>query len=234
MERKTDDHPRKLVRGQLCFLGGNWIGKGAQEDANPLATWRRELSEELTLKRAKRDTHELQLLGHHTSQDLPPTEISGATVTPEDEHQLEALKETMRQAAVHYGEFLNTTPKAAYDAADPENKQAGHTGLTCYFAVPLEDADWEVLCRLQDKFGNLSGDANTVITSLDEIIAKDIKTAWAHDLVLRKFFRDHGFKEAEQLPLVPGMSSVPVGHPPFGTYAEYLNIYDVLKNPFNT
>ena len=50
LEIKDDGHPVKLVRRQLCPIGGNWIGEAGRQDTNPFATYLRELEEETGMK----------------------------------------------------------------------------------------------------------------------------------------------------------------------------------------
>jgi hypothetical protein len=155
---------------------------------------------------------------------------SSVEATAEDKKNLDWLKRVIVGSAVPFGDFLNTTPKAALDAADPTNKREGFTTLSSYWAVPLREDAWKDLVALQSKFGNLSNESMTLITSLDEIIASGTKTSFAHDRVLQCFCLNRGLPAAKDLPLVPGLQSVWMG-PALQTYEEYLERYDVAKKP---
>ncbi len=92
------------------------------------------------------------------------------------------------------------------------------------------ETDWAALVFLQQKFGNLSNESLTLITSLSEIVRTNTKTAFAHDRVLQRFFLTQGLKEAHDLPLVPTLKSLEAGKP-LPTYRDYLEQYDVSRKP---
>jgi hypothetical protein len=230
IEIKTDGHPIVLVRRQLCFLGGNWIGENAKGDVGPLDTLRREIREELSLDRPSGSSVELMLLGQAATQLFEPTPISGKLITPGDVNDLFGIRETICYKAVPFGSYLNTVTREALDAADPNNKRNGFTTLACYFAVPLNDEEWETLVRLQMDFGNLSNESITLLTSLPEMVRLRTKTAFGHDQVLRDFFLAMGLSEAKNLSMVLGITSQFAG-PPMATYQDYLAVYDIAKKP---
>lgn len=231
IEVKDDGHPIKLVRRQLCPIGGNWIGKAAARDINTFMTFARELDEELSFDRPVRNSVELAQMDMAVDQTFAPTPIKGVEATKDDRLTLQHLKDAILVSAVAFGDYLNTVPKAALDAADPANKRDGFTTLVSYWLVRLVEDDWRRLCSLQSKFGNLSNESLALVTSLDEIIQTNTKTAFAHDRVLQEFFYQFGYTNAEQFPLVPGLESVRKRTSPFSSYAEYLDHYDVAKMP---
>ncbi len=230
IEMKDDGHPIKLVRHQLCPIGGNWIGDAAKNDRNPLATFRRELHEELSFDHPMRNSVELAQMGMAKAASFAPTPSNEVTPTVVDIFLLNQLKETIRDSARPFGDYLNTVPREALDAADPANKRDGFTSLASYWTVGLNELAWDRLCKLQKKFGNLSNESITMVTSLDEILRTNTKTAFGHDRVLRQFWLNMEFHQAAQLPLVPGLESVPQGRP-LNSYDEYLQLYDVAKMP---
>lgn len=230
MEIKDDSHPIKLVRHQLCFIGGNWIGEGAKGDINTFGTFKRELYEELSFDRLARDSVELNFLGQADIEQFAPIPQPAAEILPEDRESLSDLKRVIIDSAMPFGDFLNTVEKAALDAADPANKRDGFTDLSSYWVIALQENTWKNLLRLQMKFKNLSNESCTIITSLEEIIRTDTKTAFAHDRVLKRFFLQHGLALANDLPLVPNVQSREAGMP-LPTYKDYLEQYEVAKRP---
>ena len=86
-----------------------------------------------------------------------------------------------------------------------------------------------MLSGLQERFKNLSNESITLITSLEEIIRTGTKTSFVHDRVLQRFFLGRGFKKAENLPLVPELTSVAAGMP-LPTYRDYLERYEVIRH----
>jgi hypothetical protein len=229
LEVKDDGHPIMLVRRQLCFIGGNWIGEGAKGDGNTLGTFKRELKEEICFERPMRDSVELNLLGQGGVEKFVPTPIT-TEATPADKINLKRLKGIIGGSAVPFGDFVNTVEKAAFDAADPGNKLEGISALVSYWTVALSEDDWKGLLGLQMKFGNLSAESLTIITSLEEIIGTGTKTAFGHDRVLREFFLCRGLNMAKNLPLVPNIRSEKVGVP-LPAYEDYLARYEVVKKP---
>lgn len=229
--RKDKTHQIMLGRDQLCPIGGNWIGETAKGDLNPLETFRRELREEISFDRPIRSSKELAQMGMAEAKTFAPTPIGGIEITEEDREDLAKLKDVITRSATPFGDYLNTVPKAALDAADPTNKRDGFTTLASYYMVPLNNRNWERLEDLQHKFGNLSNESATLIVDLGTIVARNMKIAFAHDRVLKEFWIQMGFKpKAERLPLVPGLDSQLMSMP-LSTYAAYLERYDVAKKP---
>ena len=146
IEMKDDGHPIKLVRRQLCPIGGNWIGSQAAHDQNTFATFERKLREELSLTRFTRDSGELAQMDLAEAQKFAPTPVNKVEATNFDLPGLENLKDTMVRNAYAFGDYLNTVPKSALDAADPSNKRDGFTTLTSYWTIYLRANDWENLC----------------------------------------------------------------------------------------
>ena len=230
IEMKDGGHPIKLVRGQLCPIGGNWIGEAAKADRNTRDTFLREVDEELSFERPIRDSIELALLGQAGITNFTPTPAPTVKPTARERQDLEYIKAVIKTSAFEFGDYLDTVSKDALDAADPENKRDGFTTLASYWQVPLERDQWQVLTRLQKKFGNLSNESITLVTSLDEIVRTGTKTAFGHDGVLKLFFQLRGYVAAQYFPLVAGVKSVFAG-PPLATYEAYLEKYDVAKKP---
>jgi hypothetical protein len=229
IERKTD-HPLRLANGRLCPIGGNWIGDGARNDLRPLDTLRREIMQELTHLRPHRNVDELVALGMATAEQFKPTPLNKEPLTSDEIAQLNLLKHVICSGLTPFGSFLNHVPKSALDAADPNNQRPGFTSLVNYFTVGLNKDQWDLLSTLQCKTGNLSNESITLITTLDEIIQRGTLTAFAHDRVLRGFFLSRGLNQAWNLPLVPGLESIPVGMP-LPTYVEYMKHYQIKNLP---
>lgn len=230
LEMKDDGHPIKLVRRQLCFIGGNWIGEEARKDRGPLDTFRRELIEEISFERPIRDSVELALLGLADAESFMPAPALRNMVTEDDRTWLQEFKWAACDNCVPFGDFINTVTKAALDAADPENERDTFTGLICYWAVPLNESCWHELGYLQHKFGSLSNESISVVTSLQELVKNRTKTAFGHDRVLQRFFLAYGLKEAGSLSLVDGVESEHVGTT-LASYSDYMERYEILRKP---
>ncbi|HEY4510354.1 MAG TPA: hypothetical protein VJJ73_00775, partial [Candidatus Paceibacterota bacterium] len=227
IEVKDDEHPIVYARRKLCFIGGNWIGEGAKSDRGPLDTFKRELREELSFDRPIRSSVELRLLGMATGTEEFKPSPQSTQPTELDRHQLENLKLVICRGIAPFGTFLNTVPKKVLDAADPENKREGFTTLACYWVCALDEVRWRSLCLLQKKFGNLSNESLTLITTLHEIIESGTRM-YGHDLALKNFFIAMGFPEARKI--VNYIECEEVGTA-LATYEDYLERYEVVKRP---
>ncbi|MDD2731748.1 MAG: hypothetical protein PHI53_00970 [Candidatus Pacebacteria bacterium] len=230
IEVKDDTHPIKLVRRQLCPIGGNWIGDNAKNDRDTFDTFKREVEEEISFDRPIRDSVELNLLGASEANAFVPAPASDIKAQPEDSETLSQIKKVIFSSAAAFGDFLNTVTRAALYAADPDNEREGFTTLASYWMVSLREDIWKDLRRLQKRFKNLSNESITLFTSLGQIICNNIKVAFAHDRVLQRFFLAHGLRGADNMPLVPGLKSEGVGMP-LQSYQEYLKRYEVAKKP---
>ena len=230
IEVKDDGHPTKLVRRQLCVIGGNWVGEAAKYDRNPLATCRREFKEEISFERPIRDGVELKLLGMSSKEEkFAPSPIE---MKPREDEvkQLEELKEVICASCCPFGDYNLVVRKAALDKADPDNKKPDMSGIFVYFVVSLAEIHWQMLKRLQDKFNNLSCESTTIITSLSDIIAANTKTAFGHDRVLQRFFLAMGLAEAKYLPLQAHHEARFIGTT-LPSYDDYLAKFSVMKKP---
>jgi hypothetical protein len=232
IEMKDDGHPIRLVRRQLCPIGGNWIGKGAKWDSGPQATVLREVTmEELSFDHPSRDSVELVELGHTTDTVFTaPTKRTDMEVSQEDKADMDTLKSVIQNSLTPFADFLDTVSKDAMDSVDPANKREGFTVLSSYFTVGLDEEIWAKLVCLQEKFGNLSNESVTLITSLSKIIESNTYTAFGHDRPLQMFFASHGLADAAKLPLAEGVNSLFIGAPR-SSYADYAGDFTAAKKP---
>ncbi len=229
LEVKDNGHPVKLVHGQYCFIGGNWIGENAKYDRNWRDTLNREVLEELTFDRPIRSGEELVQLGLADICQFSPTTIA-AVPNVTDLNDLGDLRAEIMNGSVPFGMFLNTVSKEAMDAADPANTRQCFSTLCSYGMMPISEKKWQRLERLQVKFQNLSNESITMITSLDEILKKNLKGAFGHDQVLRSFWLAMGLRGVKEMPIVQGVASHSAG-PAFATYQDCLEMYDIAKKP---
>lgn len=228
IEMKDGGYPWKAIRNTGCTQGGNWVGEHARADTGPLQTLQRELREELSFNRPVRDSEELQALFDtgEAGGSPPPVE----NVTTADARSLLRFTEAMLDRVLPYGTFLTTVNRALLDAADAENGQDTFTMLVAYFSVGLADQEWQELVGLQEKFGNLSNESLSRLTSLHEIVEKEIPIAFGHDRVLQSFLLARGFGKARDMVLMPHVECVFAG-PPADSYDEYLHRFDVQRTP---
>lgn len=242
IDMKDATYPVKAFALKLLGLGGNWVGPGAINDGNPKGTVSREIKEELSVRKplGKVDDAELaQILGQATStRNIDRNNVEPSEADLDD---LEIIKRTIVDSLTHFGDYIEFVPKMVFDRTDPENKRlfdraeggektSDFQGLVSVWIAGLEDNVWTKLVRLQSKFGNLSNESISVITSLGEIVERKIEAGWGQDRVLRDFFQSFGFNETNCFPLIPDVEATPTGKH-FETFEEYLEHYAVVRHP---
>ncbi len=227
---KDDGHPIKLYRRGLCCIGGNWIGEQAKNDLNPLATYKREVGEELSFGKTTASTLELRLLGLQPEGNFYSVPTTGVVPSTDDESALMEIKNILTSRCAPFGTWINFITKRALDAADQKNTREGFSTLSCYWTTALKEDEWKTLVGLQKKFGNLSNESITVVTSLDEILESGVSGAFVHEQVLQQFFLSFGFKEAMKMRIIPHQTSTYAGTA-LASYDEYLERFEVVKHP---
>ena len=221
IEVKDDGYPLKRFRRCLCPIGGNWIGERAKGDRNPLDTARREINEELTLERMIASTLELKLLGIETEGNFYQTPKKNYIPNSEEIKTLAELKQIITENCTPFGDFLYHFRISQKESLMP---------LVSYWLVALREDEWDRLVNLQKKFGNLSNESITIITSLKEIIETGTRVAFGHDRALQKFFLSFGLSDAHQMPLMGGITSKEMGKT-LVSYEEYMAQYDIKRKP---
>ena len=196
----------------------------------PLDTFIREVNEELTLEKGLVSTLELRQLGIEPKVDSYKLRDPDAIPTKEDYWMLKEVKEAIIKKCEPFGDYIVNLPKVVLDQADPLNKHQGYVCIVSYWKVFLDEITWEKLTKLQEKFHNLSSESLTIITSLQEIVSTNIKTAFGHDRPLKDFFLSCGLTKAEKLPLVEGILAERIGLPR-RSWSAYFQDYYIVRKP---
>lgn len=230
---KDGGYPIKAFRWMHCPIGGNWIGQNALGDASPLATFRRELTEELSLDKQRIFTGETKQLGIDSEQQSYTVPKNDVIPTEKDYENLNYLKLIFSSDAKPFGDFRVIVPKSVFDKGVPDNTLGDIPSLFTYYLVSVRENDWRILEYLHEKFGNLSVESLAVVTSLDEIISTPRYTCCGHDRIMKEFFTQMGCVNASQYPLLEGITCESMGMP-FGSYDKYLEHYEVLRRPLRT
>lgn len=230
---KDGGYPIKAFRWMHCPIGGNWIGKSALGDVNPLATFRRELIEELSFEKQRISTGEMKQLGFDSEQQSYTVPRNDVIPTEKDHESLNYLKLIFTSDAKPLGDFRVTVPKSVFDRGVPDNTVGDISSLFPYHLVSVRENDWRILEYLHEKFGNLSVESLAVITSLDEIISTPRYTCCGHDRIMKDFFTQMGCLNASQYPLLEGIVCEPMGMS-LDSYDKYLKHYEVLRNPLSS
>ena len=228
IETKTPGYPIPNYVGKGLLIGGNWVRPNAAKDGGPLGTYIREIREELTFGNVAVDPEEMNVL-FGTGHLGQPAALRNITPSPEDEAALATVVAAIEVRAEPFGAFIQTVDRSVFDMGNPKNRTGDYLGLVSVFQVPLQDDEWFTLVDLQEKYGNLSNESQTLITSVWDIVAKGVRIAWGQDLVLQEFFLRQGYKEAQGMPLMPRTQ---VEKTPFGSsYEECMGKYEIEKIP---
>jgi len=232
IETKTPGYPRIIFVGKGLLPGGNWVGKAAANDGGPLGTYLREINEELSFGNSVVDPDEMDTLFGSGHLGHPPEKhLRLIEATLEDKETLFDIKDAITVNVELFGVFLQDVPKWVFNSGDPENKAGDYRGAVSVFSVPLPDKIWFQLVELQARYGNLSNESQTFMTSAEEIVEKKIQIGWGQDRVLQKHFLLHGIKGATKMSLMAGISSIELIGYPLSSYHEYLQIFDIQKIP---
>jgi hypothetical protein len=144
---------------------------------------------------------------------------------------LQEIKRAVVTAARPYGDFINVIDSSALKRADPSRNYSTFSVLVSYFTAALDEETWKKIEVLQSKFGNISAESISTITSLDDIVHEQMHVAFGHDQVLRHFFRSNGYaQQANQMVIVPDILSLQVGMPR-EHYTEYLAEMEIMRKP---
>lgn len=231
LEMKDDTYPLKMMRRKLFFIGGNWIGEDAKEDQGPLDTVRREIFEEISLKRQTHDPSELVLMGLLVgAPEAPNAPKAQDSISTNDAACLKEIKWAMCGNLAPFDTLKLTITQKAMLLADPDCKRKAYTNIICCWVVPLGESTWSNLVRLQQKYGNISSESISMMVSLNQIIERNIYACPGQDQTLQRFFRAMGLPRARKLPLVEHVETEWLG-PALASYRDYLEIYDVERRP---
>jgi 8-oxo-dGTP pyrophosphatase MutT (NUDIX family) len=227
LEIKADSYPLIAYRNHLCLIGGNWAGKTAGNDSNPIETFLREFREEISFDKAEEDTEErFSLFGimerKHVIRNLIPTK--------EDRQMLKHLVCQVARNAKPYRDYLHIMPQEVIRRTDPLYARGDSKSILSINLVPVDEKTWQILTFLQEKFENLSNESQSCVLSLDLIIQKKLKCMAGYDRVLQQFWNECGFLQASEVPLdFEGVVMEELGIPL--DYRNYLEHYEITVKP---
>lgn len=230
IEKKDASYPIKLFRNCLCPIGGNWIGSEAKRDKNPLQTFKREIKEELNPTNSTASNLELRLLGIESKEKNRRIHRHRDAITKNDRTVLTQIKNTIKESARPFGDFVLSTPKKYLSQADPKNNLDDLTCLVSYWLVALDEKNWNNLSLLQKKYANLSSESHSQITSLEKIVETRQFIGFGHDQIFKKFFLSQKISQAKKMKLIMGPRIKKIGFPQ-NTYRKYLSNFEIIKKP---
>lgn len=231
LDIKTADYPWRIFASRMMFIGGQWIKEAAIHDNNPFATFVREVTEELSFERPRISTEEMRVVCPLVDYDSYVAPGGDVPATLNDEQGLAQVKarliDPLRVRA--FGDYYIRTPERLIQTLQPEYLGGDLTALFSIFTVGLEDDEWDRLAHLQAKFGNLSNESQSVIISIDQVLAGSIAFASGYDQIARDFWISQGFPAAAGIP-IQEIEVVRIGDL-LASYVDYLARYDVLNRP---
>ena len=226
IEMKDDGYPVRSLRGNLNPFGGSWSAEDAA-DLNPYDTLTRELDEELTFKPLLGDQKNNNYSGS-ISTDTTATASFAQPPKIDDEQTLRQIKELIIQESSFYGQFLVRAFKEVADQST-SGSQPDLTQLVTYYTCLLDDDTWHTLSHLQSTFGNLSSEARTVLTDLEEMVSSSRSIIYGHDQTLQRIWQEMGYQKARELLLCshPPITEIE----PFVSYQELTDRYYLPNSP---
>jgi hypothetical protein len=198
------------------------MGKDAARDTAPLDTVRREIREELTLRRTVRSGEELGQLGFGGQATYEPTASNGAEIHEADEQQLQRIAATIGAILSFEAAFTHTVTAEAMRTADPSSKRETIETLCFVYRATLNGDEWATLEALQGRYGNLSNEAPTLILDRDQLGGE--KYAFGHESSVRAVMGVY-------TPATPGVYSERLREERDAPYTELLGRYDPVKRP---
>lgn len=230
MEIKDSTYPLVAFRKRLCPIGGNWIGRLARNDRNTHDTFTREVKEELNLRKIFAHNLELRLLGIESKSKIRQIQRAKMMITNQDRKSLKLIKNSIIKGGQVFGDFLITIPKKMMRREDQSLPYDRTSYICSYYFVALSDEIWEKLLELQKRFKNLSNESTTIITSVNKIVKYNLKIAFGHDKVIKKFLALKKVGGLKRFPVTNGIRVETLGRP-LGSYREYLEKYSVARIP---
>jgi hypothetical protein len=229
-EIKDDGLPVKAFRRMLNPIGGNWVGEVAKSDQNTWDTFKREIREELNLDGVMVSTVELRLLGYLPQNKFYKTKISNCIPSDTERKMFGDLKEEMIKDRIPFGDYLINIPMEYFNKGELDKKVEDWNDLNSYWLIPLSEKNWGRLVYFQNKFGNLSRESISTITSLREIVETRMSFAFGHDRPIRDFFMIHNAILARKMPILKGIVCSTLCFPR-ESYGDYLKKYEVVRKP---
>ncbi len=144
------------------------------------------------------------------------------------------IRSYIQRALRPWGSYYHLVPKAVFDSADPQNKRGDTSTFVCCWIAPLGTKVWFHLGRLQAKYGNLTNEGYTRITSFDEVLDGRRRFAWGHSQEYKDFWNMHGLRHRTPSLSRNGDITSEYAGPVPETYKEVLRYYHVLRTPFTT
>lgn len=216
LEFKDGGYPWPRFRNHRCIIGGNRMDAEARADISPLATISRELKEELSISPEM-----------HNRQPLR------RAPTPKEHQEFEDLVLTMDTRIRSWMAFHLLIPQAVFDEV-PGNTQGEISVLYVYHTCPLQTEDYNRLLWFHEQFGNISVESHSSPQTAARTVVSRQPLAWGHGLALAEFFKQFGHgaldEAANNMPQIPGIQILR-RQPPLPTYAHYLELYDVARQP---
>lgn len=230
LEVKNKGYPRKVFAKMGCLIGGNWAGTAAVFDWCPRDTLIREIKESSSFNKARLDLVELNQLHGVSIIDFRQSRDE-FTPLPQDENDLQYVIDQIDKNIVPYRAHIVTVPEKLFRLEESNYSRGDIKTLVSYYTIGLSEEAWTTIERLQAKFGNLSNESTTLITSLEKIVDTGFQISWGHDQALRRFFLENGLNLAEKMRMVPGISTVYIGTPA-NSYKSYTERYRFKITPF--
>jgi hypothetical protein len=199
----------------LNLLGGEWSGRLAQADANPLSTFRRSVEADLgiTFKRAEASLHGKDDGGFTREQSSMFLNFRKAVVAK----------------AVPWRDYLVSIDEAVLGTV-PGGHEPPYDALVSYHLVGIEESEWHYLTQTLERFRNVSRSGFAHTATYSDIIARGQVFGFGHETAMADFWSEYGHFDAGHLKRMLPMAAQQLGRP-LSTYKEYVSAYDFAVRP---
>ena len=199
----------------LGLLGGEWNGRLAQADANPLSTFKRSVEADLMVR------------SRHGEDPVYGKDDGG--FTREQTTKFFNFRKAVLTKAVPWRDYLVSVDQTTLSSV-PGGHEQPYQALVSYHLVGLDESEWLYLQSTLDQFENVSRSGLSHTATYRDIIARGQAFGFGHETAMIDFWSGHGYCEALHLRRLLGRPAANLGTP-LSTYKDYVSTYDFEQRP---
>ncbi len=199
----------------LNLLGGEWSGRSAQADVNPLSTFRRLMESDLgiSFKRA----------------ESAPFGKDDGGFTREQSNTFLNFRKAVLSKAVPWRDYLVSIDQSVLRSV-PGGHEKPYDTLFSYHLVGIEEPEWLYLQQTLDRFENVSRSGLSHTVTYRDVIARGQSFGFGHETAMVDFWVEHNQCEALKLKRLMSGPAEKLGTP-LSTYKQYVSMYDFEVRP---
>lgn len=205
----------RAFRWTLNLFGGQWNGRSAQADANPLATFKRVIETDLSIRFKSNDS------GFYGKDD--------GGLSREQTAKFLNFRKAVLTKAVPWRDYLVSIDQSVLGVV-PGGHEPPYNALISYHLVGLDESQWLYLQETLDSFDTVSQSGHSHTATYHDIIARAQGFGFGHETAMIDFWAECGHCEALHLRRLLPKSAVKLGAP-MPSYKEYVSTYDIEVRP---